>query len=140
MLGRIYLLPLFVALGYGFWASSSFKDIAAGVALFLFGMLCMEQGFKAYNGGSLQRLLSACTDRLWKSLAFGIVATTAMQSSSLVSVITISFLSAELIGLREGIGIIFGANLGTTTGAWLIAGFGLKVNLAAYALPCSCLA
>ena len=135
MLGRIYLLPLFVALGYGFWASSSFKDIAAGVALFLFGMLCMEQGFKAYNGGSLQRLLSACTDRLWKSLAFGIVATTAMQSSSLVSVITISFLSAELIGLREGIGIIFGANLGTTTGAWLIAGYGLKVNLAAYALP-----
>ena len=55
MLGRIYLVPLFVALGYGFWASSSFKDIAAGVALFLFGMLCMEQGFKAYNGGSLQR-------------------------------------------------------------------------------------
>jgi len=135
MLGRIYLVPLFVALGYGFWASSSFKDIAAGVALFLFGMLCMEQGFKAYNGGSLQRLLSACTDRLWKSLAFGIFATTAMQSSSLVSVITISFLSAELIGLREGIGIIFGANLGTTTGAWLIAGYGLKVNLAAYALP-----
>ncbi len=135
MLGRIYLLPLFLALGYGFWASTSFKDIAAGVALFLFGMLCMEQGFKAYNGGALQRLLSACTDRLWKSLTFGIFATTAMQSSSLVSVITISFLSAELIGLREGIGIIFGANLGTTTGAWLIAGYGLKVNLSAYALP-----
>ncbi|MDH4039272.1 MAG: Na/Pi symporter, partial [Gammaproteobacteria bacterium] len=52
-----------------------------------------------------------------------------------VSVVTISFLSAELIGLREGIGIIFGANLGTTTGAWLIAGFGLNVKLSAYALP-----
>jgi phosphate:Na+ symporter len=58
-----------------------------------------------------------------------------MQSSSLVSVITISFLSAGLIGLAEGIGIIFGANLGTTTGAWIVAGFGLKVNLSAYALP-----
>jgi phosphate:Na+ symporter len=50
-------------------------------------------------------------------------------------VITISFLSAGLIGLYEGVGIIFGANLGTTTGAWLIAGFGLKVKISAYAMP-----
>ena len=123
MLGRIFLPTLILALCYGFWVSSSFKDIAAGVALFLFGMLCMEQGFKAYSGSALQRVLSAGTDRLWKSMAFGIISTTVMQSSSLVSVITISFLSAELIGLRQGIGIIFGANLGTTTGAWLIAGW-----------------
>jgi phosphate:Na+ symporter len=135
MLGRIFLPSIFLVLSYGFWVSSSFKDIAAGVALFLFGMLCMEQGFKAYSGGALQRVLSASTDRLWKSLSFGIVTTTLMQSSSLVSVITISFLSAELIGLRQGIGIIFGANLGTTTGAWVVAGFGLKVKLSAYALP-----
>ena len=135
MLGRILLPSLFLVLSYGFWVSSSFKDIAAGVALFLFGMLCMEQGFKAYSGGALQRVLSASTDRLWKSLSFGIVSTTLMQSSSLVSVITISFLSAELIGLKQGIGIIFGANLGTTTGAWIVAGFGLKVNLSTYALP-----
>ena len=58
-----------------------------------------------------------------------------MQSSSLVSVITISFLSAGLITLAAGIGIVFGTNLGTTTGAWLIAGFGLKVDIAAYAMP-----
>ena len=58
-----------------------------------------------------------------------------MQSSSLVSVISISFLSAGLLGLGAGIGIIFGANLGTTTGAWLIAGFGLKVKISAYAMP-----
>ena len=58
-----------------------------------------------------------------------------MQSSSLVSVIAISFLSAGLISLSAGIGIIFGANLGTTTGAWLVAGFGLKVNISAYAMP-----
>jgi len=135
MLGRILLPSVFLVLAYGFWVSNNFKDISAGVALFLFGMLCMEQGFKAYSGGTLQRLLAAGTDRLWKSLTFGIVATALMQSSSLVSVITISFLSAELIGLRQGIGIIFGANLGTTTGAWIVAGFGLKVKLSAYALP-----
>jgi phosphate:Na+ symporter len=135
MLGRILLPSIFMVLSYGFWVSSNFKDIAAGVALFLFGMLCMEQGFKAYSGGTLQRVLTRSTDRLWKSLTFGIVSTTLMQSSSLVSVITISFLSAQLIGLAEGIGIIFGANLGTTTGAWIVAGFGLKVKLSAYALP-----
>lgn len=135
MLGRIFLPSIILALCYGFWVSSSFKDIAAGISLFLFGMLCMEQGFKAYSGGALQRVLSASTDKLWKSLSFGVVTTTLMQSSSLVSVITISFLSAELIGLKQGIGIIFGANLGTTTGAWVVAGFGLKVNLSAYAMP-----
>jgi phosphate:Na+ symporter len=135
MLGRILLPSVFLVLFYGFWVSSSFKDIAAGVSLFLFGMLCMEQGFRAYSGGTLQRVLTNSTDRLWKSLAFGVVSTSLMQSSSLVSVITISFLSAQLIGLAEGIGIIFGANLGTTTGAWIVAGFGLKVNLSAYALP-----
>jgi len=135
MLGRILLPSIFLVLSYGFWVSSNFKDIAAGVALFLFGMLCMEQGFKAYSGGTLQRALSRSTDRLWKSLSFGVVSTALMQSSSLVSVITISFLSAQLIGLAGGIGIIFGANLGTTTGAWIVAGFGLKVNLSAYALP-----
>ena len=135
MLGRILLPSIFLVLSYGFWVSSNFKDIAAGVALFLFGMLCMEQGFKAYSGGALQRVLTRSTDRLWKSLAFGVASTTLMQSSSLVSVITISFLSAQLIGLAEGIGIIFGANLGTTTGAWIVAGFGLKVKLSAYALP-----
>ncbi|ORN47116.1 hypothetical protein B7985_16410, partial [Staphylococcus aureus] len=58
-----------------------------------------------------------------------------MQSSSLVSVISISFLSAGLISLRGGVGIIFGANIGSTTGAWLVAGFGLKVDISAFALP-----
>jgi len=135
MMRRLLLLVVFLLLGYGFWLSPQFKDIAAGVAIFLFGMLCMEDGFRAFSGGSLERILQASTDRGWKSLGFGIVTTTLMQSSSLVSVITISFLSAGLLTLSQGIGIIFGANLGTTTGAWIVAGFGLKVDIGAYALP-----
>ncbi len=130
------LLPTILAiLAYGFWVSPDFKEISAGVAIFLFGMLALEDGFKAFTGGLLERLLRKTTEGLWKSLSFGVVTTTLMQSSSLVSVITISFLSAGLIGLAAGIGIIFGANLGTTTGAWLIAGFGLKVKISAYAMP-----
>jgi len=135
MLRRSLLPAIFLLLGYGFWASAEFKTVAAGVAIFLFGMLSLEEGFKTFTGGTLEKILKASTNRLWKSMAFGVVTTTIMQSSSLVSVITISFLSAGLLELSSAIGIIFGANLGTTTGAWLVAGFGLKVNLSAYAMP-----
>lgn len=135
MLRKAILPTILLILAYGFWVSPDFKEISAGVAIFLFGMLALEEGFKAFTGGLLERLLRKTTSGLWKSLSFGVVSTTLMQSSSLVSVITISFLSAGLIGLAAGIGIIFGANLGTTTGAWLIAGFGLKVKISAYAMP-----
>ena len=133
---RRTLLPIvLVLLLLGFWLSPDFKEIAAGVALFLFGMIMLEDGFNVFSGGVLERWLERATQSLSRSLAFGVVTTTVMQSSSLVSVITISFLSAGLIPLVAGVGIIFGANIGTTTGAWLVAGFGLKVDISAFALP-----
>ena len=135
MLRKILLPTIMLILTWGFWISPDFKTIAAGVSIFLFGMLSLEQGFQAFAGGTLEKILNKTTDKLWKSLSFGIVSTTLMQSSSLVSVITISFLSAGLINLASGVGIIFGANIGTTTGAWLVAGFGLKVKISAYAMP-----
>ena len=73
--------------------------------------------------------------RSGKGLTFGLTTTSLLQSSSLVSVIVISFLSAGLIGFETGIGIILGANLGSTAGAWLVAVFGLTVDLSAYAMP-----
>ena len=135
MLRKLFLPTILLVLAYGFWVSPNFKTIAAGLALFLFGMVSLEEGFKAFTGGTLETLLRKSTDRVWKSILLGISSTTIMQSSSLVSLITISFLSAGLMDLGAGIGIIFGANLGTTTGAWLVAGFGLKVNIAAYSMP-----
>ena len=130
------LLPvLLVLLIFGFWISPDFQEIAAGVAIFLFGMLMLEDGFNRFSGGILESLLKRATGSTFKSLSFGVLSTTIMQSSSLVSVIAISFLSAGLISLAGGVGIIFGANIGTTTGAWLVAGFGLKVKISAYALP-----
>ena len=135
MLNRVLLPTILLVLSIGFWASSNFQEIAAGVAIFLFGMMMLEDGFKLFSGGFLERALESATRSIPKSIGFGIFATTIMQSSSLVSVITISFLSAGLITLLAGVGIIFGANIGTTTGAWLVAGFGLKVNISAYALP-----
>ncbi|MCD6432600.1 MAG: Na/Pi cotransporter family protein, partial [Sulfurimonas sp.] len=135
MLKRIFLPSILIVLAYGFWISPDFKEIAAGVAIFLFGMVTLEEGFKVFSGGVLEKILQKSTDKLYKSIGFGFVVTAIMQSSSLVSVLTISFIGAGLIGLTQGIGIIFGANIGTTTGAWLMAGFGLKVKISAYAMP-----
>ena len=135
MLRKLLLPTILLILAYGFWISPDFKEIAAGVSIFLFGMISLEEGFKAFSGGGLEKVLRKSTDKLYKSIGFGVLATTIMQSSSLVSVLTISFLGAGLIGLAQGIGIVFGANIGTTTGAWLVAGFGLKVNISAYAMP-----
>ncbi len=132
---RWLLVVILVLLGVAFWRSGDVKTIAAGVAIFLFGMAFLEEGFTAFTGGFLEKILKSSTDTLFKSHVFGIVSTSLMQSSSLVSVITISFLSAGLIDLLAGIGIIFGANIGTTTGAWLMAGFGVKVKISAYAMP-----
>lgn len=132
---RVIFVGAMVLLGYLFTKDQHFLTISAGVAIFLYGMLSLENGFQAFAGGMLEKFLKKTTDKLYKSLGFGIVTTTLMQSSSLVSIIAISFLSAGLIGLKAGMGIIFGANIGTTTGAWLVAGFGLKVHIATYAMP-----
>ncbi len=131
-----FLLPIILGtLLFGFWFSRDFQEIAAGVAIFLFGMLMLEDGFRQFSGGALEKVLDTSTDTVPKSLGFGFAAATVLQSSSLVSVITISFLSAGLIKLIAGLGIMFGADVGTTTGAWLVAGFGLKVKISAYAMP-----
>src|SRR6056297_351268 len=132
---QLVLTGILGLLAFALWASPEFKQIAAGVAIFLFGMLSLESGFRQFTGGFLERVLRRTTDTIPKSLGFGVISTAIMQSSSLVSVITISFLSAGLLPLITGIGIIFGANLGTTTGAWLFATIGMKMSLSSFALP-----
>lgn len=135
LLKRLLFPVILVLLAIGFWSSPQLQQIAAGIAIFLFGMLSLERGFQSFSGGAMERLLQVSTRTVPRSLSFGIVATTLMQSSSLVSVLTISFLSAGLMSLSAGLGVIFGANLGTTTGAWLIAGFGLSISLSKLAMP-----
>ena len=133
---RPWLLPLMtLTLLLTLMLMPGVRPIAAGIAIFLFGMLTLEEGFKALTGGTLDRLLTLSTASHGRALWFGITFTAITQSSSLVSLLTISFVSAGLVTLAGGLGIIFGANLGTTTGAWLMAGLGLKVDIAALAMP-----
>jgi len=124
-----------ILLGTTLFLNPNLKTIAAGVAVLLFGMITLEDGFKVFAKGPLKSVLRKATDKLYKSISLGAIVTAIIQSSSLVSVITISFISAGLISLAGGIGLIFGANLGTTATAWLVAGFGLKVKISSLAMP-----
>ena len=132
---RLLLFIAIIALSYAFIQNTNILHIAAGVAIFLLGMQRLEEGFRFFVGGALDRFLKKVTNNLYKSILFGAIITTLMQSSGLVAVIAISFISAGLISVAQGVGIILGGNIGTTTGAWLIAGLGLKINIATYALP-----
>lgn len=87
-------------------------------------MRTLEDGFRLFSGGFLERTLEKVTGSVPSSLGFGIISMRIMQSSSRVSVITISFLRTGLIKLLAGVGVIFGANKDTTTGVWLVAGVG----------------
>jgi phosphate:Na+ symporter len=126
---------LFALLALSFWFSAGWLALCAGLALFLFGMQCLEEGLRQLAGGKLERLLTLSTATPFKSLMFGVSATMLVQSSSLVSLLTIAFISTGLIQLAAGIAILFGANLGTTSGIWLLALAGQNVSLGPLALP-----
>lgn len=135
MLKKSILPAIFISLSYGFWISPNFKEIASGISIFLFGMLILGEGFRAFSGGLLEKILKNTTNTLSKSIGFGFFVTVIMQSSALVSILTISFLGAGLLTLFQGIGIMLGANIGTTSGTWLMGAFALKVNISAFAMP-----
>lgn len=135
MFKKILIPSILVLIGYGVFSNSDFKMIASGVAIFIVGMLFMEEGFKLFTGGTLEKILQKTTNTVIKAIISGFVSTSIVQSSSLVSVIAISFLSAELIALSQALGIIFGANIGTTTTAWIVSAFGLKIKISVYAMP-----
>lgn len=130
------VFPLFLlALAYILFSSDKANIIIAGIAIFLMGMVFMEDGFKLFSGGMLERVLEKSTSSVVKAIGTGFIVTSIIQSSSLLTVIVISFLSAELISLSGAIGVVFGSNIGTTATAWIVSSFGVKIDIAQYALP-----
>ena len=128
--------PIFLLLiAYLLFSSNDAKTIIAGIAIFLIGMVFMEDGFKLFSGGILEKVLEKSTKTVPKAITTGFIATAVVQSSSLLTIIVISFLSAELISLSGAIGVIFGSNIGTTTTAWIVSAFGVKIKIAHYAMP-----
>lgn len=130
------IYPIFLlAIAYVLFSSNDAKTITAGIAVFLIGMVFMEDGFKLFSGGILEKVLERSTNNVPKAIGTGFLATAIVQSSSLLTIIVISFLSAELISLSGAIGVIFGSNIGTTTTAWIVSMFGVKIKIAHYAMP-----
>lgn len=124
-----------LALAGSFWYSSAWLQLCYGLALFLFGMQCIEEGLHSAAGGTLERLMTKSTATPIKSFLFGVGSTFVLQSSTLVSLLTIAFLGTGMITLAGGIAIIFGTNLGATTGIWLLALAGQSVSLSPVAIP-----
>lgn len=110
-------------------------SLLGSLGLFLFGMKTMSEGLEKFAGDRLRSILAAMTKNRFMGVFTGIVVTALIQSSSATTVMVVSFVNAGLMNLAQAIGVIMGANVGTTVTAWIISAIGFKVNIAALALP-----
>ena len=116
----------------------SFFDLLrliGSLGLFLYGMKIMSEGLQKFAGDSLRRILTAMTTNRVTGMLTGVLITALIQSSSATTVMVVSFVNAGLLTLSQSIGVIMGANIGTTVTAWIISALGFKIDIAAFALP-----
>ena len=106
-----------------------------GVGLFLFGMIWLTEGLQALAGPSLRRVLARFTNTPLSGAITGAATTAVIQSSSATTVTAVGFVSAGLLTFPQALGIIFGANIGTTMTGWLAAILGFKLDLGQITLP-----
>ncbi|MCM4161111.1 Na/Pi cotransporter family protein [Antarcticibacterium flavum] len=115
--------------GFDFWM------FIAGLGIFLFGMRHLEDSIKALAGKSFKNLLQRFTKRSWKGILTGTAVTAILQSSTMVTLLALAFLGGGMIGLKNAVSIVLGANLGTTFTAWIVATFGFKLDIADFSFP-----
>lgn len=108
---------------------------AGGLALFLLAMQMMTEGLKAFAGSGLRHMLGQWTRTPIRGVGSGILVTGIVQSSSAVTIATIGFVNAGMLGLQQALGVIFGANVGTTVTSWLVSLVGAGFKIDALALP-----
>lgn len=109
--------------------------VLGGIGLFLLGMILMTDGLKSVAGNSLRAILGKFTGGIFTSICSGTLLTAIIQSSSATMLMTIGFVSAGLLTFTQSIGVVFGANLGSSTIGWIVSIIGLKVSVGAVALP-----
>ena len=115
---------------------STLFEIFGSLGLFLYGMKVMSEGLQKVSGEGLRALIANMTRNRLSGIISGTLMTTLVQSSSATTVMIVSFVNAKLLTLRESIGMIMGANIGTTTTFWIVAILGFKFSLTSIALPC----
>ncbi|MDZ7343636.1 MAG: Na/Pi symporter [candidate division KSB1 bacterium] len=110
-------------------------NLLGGIGLFLLGMILLTDGLKAVAGEALRRVLSRFVRGPFSALLSGATVTMLVQSSSATTLTTIGFVSAGLLTFPQAVGVMFGANLGTTSTGWIVAVLGLKISVGKLALP-----
>jgi phosphate:Na+ symporter len=109
--------------------------ILGGIGMFLFGMKIMTEALREAAGGRLRQLLARFTTTPLAGVLTGTAATAVVQSSSATTVMTIGFVGAGLLTFPQALGVIYGANIGTTVTGWIVALLGFKLQLGTVALP-----
>ena len=110
-------------------------ELMIGLGVFLYGMSRLEAGIAALSSSRLKARLARSTASPVSSAGFGALITTVLQSSSMVSLLVLAFASAGIMPLYNAIGVLIGANLGTTITGWIVATLGFKLDIATLALP-----
>ena len=110
-------------------------QLAGSLALLMYGMKMLGEGIQKSAGNSLHRFLTVMTSNRFAAVFTGCFITMIIQSSGATTVMVVSFVNAGLITLQQSVGVIFGANIGTTVTAWIVALFGFQFNIAAAAIP-----
>lgn len=116
------------------WGVFKLLMLIGALGMFIFGMKIMSEGLQKAAGSRLRNMLGSITSNRIKGVFTGFGITSIVQSSSVTTVMTVSFVNAGLLTLRQSAGVMMGANIGTTITAWLILLFGFKVSLSSYAL------
>ncbi|MDR2073074.1 MAG: Na/Pi cotransporter family protein [Spirochaetaceae bacterium] len=109
--------------------------LLGGLCIFLYGMRVLSDGIQKAAGDQLQKALNFMTGNRFTAVFTGFIVTTLVQSSSATTVMLVSFVNAGLLTLTQATGVIMGANVGTTTTAWIVSLLGFKFDIAALALP-----
>ncbi len=115
--------------------SQSIWQLIGGIGLFLLGMTLMTDGLVSSGTRTLRRLVGRVTKSRWIGLGTGFGVTAVVQSSSATTLVTVSFVSAGLVTFQQSIPVMLGANIGTTSTAWIVSLVGFKMSSAAFALP-----
>lgn len=116
------------------WGLFEFLVLVGSLGVFMFGMKLMSEGLQKATGSKLRHLLGSMTSNRFSGVLTGLGITTFTQSSTVTTVMTISFVNAGLLTLSQSAGVIMGANIGTTLTGWIINIFGFEVDIASYAL------
>ncbi len=109
--------------------------LLAGLSIFLYGMFLMEDSVKALSGRAFRKMIRYYTNGRLRSIGSGTFITAILQSSSAVSLMVLAFVGAGVMTMENGIGVMMGANLGTTCTSWIVATFGFKLKIEVFALP-----